>query len=171
MKKIIVLTILLIGTTLMAGNLPAADMSHEGHGKAQNSAEQMSHEGHEGMQKSAAGTFEHQMVDKNVRAEFQVMSLASMNMKDAGGATHHIMVKLFHDNMNHPILDAVGKVKVIGPDKQEQTGTLENYNGIFAANVTFNQNGKYGVICLVKVDGKKHIFKFWYPHNELLKDK
>ena len=165
MKKFIVLTTILKGTTLMAGNLPAADMSHEGHGKDQNTAEQMSPEGHENMQKPVAGTFEHQMVDKNVRAEFQVMSLASMNMKDAGGATHHIMVKLFHDDMNHQIKEAVGKVKVIGPDKQEQIGTLENYSGIFAANFTFEKKGKYGVICLVKVDGKKHVYKFWYPHN------
>ena len=93
------------------------------------------------------------------------MSLASMNMKDPNGATHHVMVNLFHDSMNHPIKDAVGKVKVIGPDKKEQINTLKNYNGTFAANFTFSKNGKYGVICLVKVDGEKQTFKFWYQHG------
>jgi hypothetical protein len=75
------------------------------------------------------------------------------------------MLNLFHDSTNHPIKDATGKVKVIGPDKKEQINTLKNYNGIFAANVTFSKNGKYGVIFLVKVDGEKHTFKFWYQHG------
>jgi len=88
-----------------------------------------------------------------------------MNMKDPNGDTHHVMVKLFHDSMNHPIKDAVGKVKIIKPDGKEQTNNLKNYNGIFSANFTFGENGKYGVICLMIIDGEKHIFKFWYPHE------
>ena len=35
----------------------------------------------------------------------------------------------------------------------------------FAANFTFNKKDKYGVICLVKINEEKHIFKFWYPHE------
>ncbi len=111
------------------------------------------------------GTYERQVVVGGVRAEFQIMSLASMNMKDPNGATHHVMLKLFHDSANHPIKDAVGKVKVIEPSGNEQINSLKNYNGIFAANFTFSENGKYGVICLVKVDGEKHIFKFWFHHG------
>lgn len=112
-----------------------------------------------------AGTFKHQAVVEGIRAEFQVMSLASMNMKDPQGATHHIMVKLFHDAMNHQIQNAVGKIKVISPSGKEQILSLKNYNGIFAANFTFDEKGKYGVICLLKVDGQKRMFKFWYPHK------
>jgi hypothetical protein len=111
------------------------------------------------------GTYEYQAVVDGVRAEFQIMSLASMNMKDPEGATHHIMVKLFHDTMNHQIQNAIGKVKVIGPGKKEQINTLKNYNGIFAANFSFKETGKYGVICLVKVNEEKHLFKFWYTHG------
>ena len=95
------------------------------------------------------GTYERQVVVGGVRAEFQIMSLASMNMKDPNGATHHVMVKLFHDSANHPIKDAVGKVKVIEP------------NG----NFSFKKTGKYGVICLVKVGEEKYLFKFWYHHG------
>ena len=122
--------------------------------------------GHEKMQpKASAGTYEHQAVTDGVRAEFQIMSLSSMNMEDPDGATHHIMVKLFNDSMNHPIKEAIGNVKIIGPDKSEQVNSLENYNGIFAANFSIKETGKYGVICLVKINEKKHLYKFWYSHG------
>jgi hypothetical protein len=55
---------------------------------------------------------------------------------------------------------------VIAPDKSEQEGTLKNYSGILAANFTFNQSGKYGVICLLKENDEKQVFKFWYEHVE-----
>jgi len=139
--------------------LTAADTSHQ--------ADDKSHAQPSGKMDHAAmaGKFEHQMVDKQVRAEFQIMSLASMNMKDPDGATHHVMVKLYDNSNNQPVKEAVGKVKVIGPDKKEQVNGLKNYNGIFAANFTFNKKDKYGVICLVKINGEKHLFKFWYPHE------
>jgi hypothetical protein len=135
----------------------AAEKSMKGHaGMDMSSHESMESHGDQ-MQ------FHHTAVDKKVRAEFQIMSLASMNMKDPQHNTHHIMVKLFHDSKNSQYKEAVGKVKIIGPDKSEQIGTLENYNGIFAANFTFQKKGKYGVMCLVKVGGEKYLYKFWYP--------
>jgi len=110
-------------------------------------------------------TFTHQAVVEGVRAEFQVMSLASMNMKDPEGNTHHVMVKFFHANSKDQIKNAVGKIKVISPSGKERAETLENYSGVFAANFTFAEKGRYGVICLFKVDGKKRLVKFWYPHG------
>jgi hypothetical protein len=160
MKNIIVVFTMFIVIGLVSLNIgTAGTTTHEGHGQTHTPAPTaMEHT-------SPTDTFKHKAVVKNIRAEFQIMSLASMNMKDPKGATHHIMVNLFHDSMNHPIKDAVGKVKVIGPDKKEQINTLKNYNGTFAANFTFSKNGKYGVICLVKVDGEKQTFKFWYQHG------
>ena len=118
------------------------------------------------MEHSQAGeTFTHQEMVNGVRAEFQVMSLASMNMKDPEGNTHHVMVKLFHGNSKNQIKNAVGKVKVISPSGKERVETLKNYSGVFAANFTFVEKGKYGVICLFKVDGEKRLVKFWYPHG------
>lgn len=118
------------------------------------------------MEHSMAGeTFTHQAIAKGVRAEFQVMSLASMNMKDPEGNTHHVMVKFFHANSKDQIKNAVGKVKVISPSGKERVETLKNYSGAFAANFTFAEKGKYGVICLFKVDGEKRLVKFWYPHG------
>ena len=140
-----------------AGVVWAAEKSMHGHGDMDMSSHESMESHGEKMQ------FEHSAVDKNVRAEFQIMSLESMNMKDPEHNTHHIMVKLFHDTENNQYKEAVGKVKIIGPDKSEQTNSLKNYNGIYAANFTFDKKGKYGVICLVKVGDKKHLFKFWYP--------
>jgi hypothetical protein len=159
MKNIIAIFTMFIVIGLVSLNIgTAGTTSHEGHGQSHAPEATMEHT-------SPTDTFKHKAVVKNIRAEFQIMSLASMNMKDPNGATHHVMLSLFHDSMNHPIKDAVGKVKVIGPDENEQISTLKNYNGIFAANFSFSKNGKYGVICLVKVDGEKQIFKFWYQHG------
>ncbi|MBW2248259.1 MAG: hypothetical protein JRF62_13940 [Deltaproteobacteria bacterium] len=159
MKKTIALLTMLLALSWGWTSLTAAEAPHKNHGSG-TKPESKSME-----KTSPDSTFEHTMIEKNIRAEFQIMSLSSMNMKDPNGATHHVMVKLFHDSMNHPIKNAVGKVKLIGPNEMEQTNLLKNYNGIFAANFTINNKGKYGVICLVKVDGEKHIFKFWYPHE------
>jgi len=159
MKKIIAIFIMFTAIGLVSSNLGTAGTTHEGHGQTHTPASTaMEHS-------SPTDTFKHEAVVKHIRAEFKIMSLSSMNMKDPNGATHHVMVSLFNDSTNHPIKDAVGKVKVVGPDEKEQTNTLKNYNGIFAANFTFSKNGKYGVICLVKVNGEKHLFKFWYPYG------
>ncbi len=110
-------------------------------------------------------TYKHQAVVDGIQADFQVMSLASMNMSDPEGHTHHIMVKLEKKGEDHPIANAIGKIKVIGPDKKEQTSTLKQYGDMMAGNFTFTEAGKYGVICLFVVDGQKHVVKFWYPYN------
>lgn len=159
MKKIIALCTTLLALSWGLSSLTAAETSHKSHEKmAMPAPTAMEHT-------SPTDTFKHEAVVKHIRAEFKIMSLSSMNMKDPNGATHHVMVNLFNDSTNHPIKDAVGKVKVVGPDEKEQTNTLKNYNGTFAANFTFSKNGKYGVICLVKVNGEKHLFKFWYPYG------
>jgi len=152
-------TLLIMAILLIWGSAAAAVMagsSHEDHDMS--GSKTMQHTG-------AEETFKHQAVVEGIRAEFEIMSLAAMSMKDPQGTTDHIMVKLFHDAMNHQIQDAVGKIKVISPSGKEQIVNLKNYNGIFAANFTFPEKGKYGVICLVKVAKQKHMFKFWYQHK------
>lgn len=109
--------------------------------------------------------FKHTGLDKGIRAEFEIMSLAQMGTKAEDGSTHHIMLKIFHDSMNHQIKEATGKIKIIGPDKKEQVASVTNYGGIFAANLKFHKKGKYGVICLLKIDGQKALYKFWYSHK------
>ena len=112
------------------------------------------------------GTFKHTATEGGIDAEFQVMSLASMNMTSDKGETHHIMVNLKETDGGAPIKNAVGKIKVIAPDKTEQESSLKNYNGILASNFTFKEPGKYGVICLLKIQENKQVFKFWYHHMQ-----
>lgn len=109
--------------------------------------------------------FKHDMMMEGVRAEFQIMSLESMNMKDPDGATHHVMVKFINAESGEQLKKAVGKIKVISPSKKETVADLKDYSGTFASNVTFDEPGKYGVICLVKIDDKKPLYKFWYTHH------
>ena len=112
-----------------------------------------------------AGDFKHHMSMEGVKAEFQIMSLASMNMKDADGATHHIMVKFMKADSGEQIKEAVGRIKLISPSKKETVVDLKDDSGTYAATVNFEEAGKYGVICLAKVDGKKPLYKFWYSHQ------
>ena len=161
MKRTLITFITLLGA-LSWGNIVFSMECHDedAHAAEVKSAEKMTMD-----HNMPTDTYSHQMVVDGVRGEFEVMSLESMNMKDPDGASHHIMVKLFHDEMDHQIKEAVGKIKVIGPDEKDQVAELKNYSGIFAANFTFGQAGKYGVICLVKIGEDKHVFKFWYPHG------
>lgn len=159
MKKMMSLFAMFLIICSVSSNPANAGTAQEEHGKTNMPAPtKMEHT-------SSTGAFKQEVVVNNIRSEFQIMSLASMNMKDPDGATHHVMVKLYDNSGKQLIKDVVGKIKVIGPDKSEQINDLKNYNGIFAANFTFNKEGKYGVICLVKIDGEKHLFKFWYPHG------
>ena len=118
-------------------------------------------QGHDQMK----GAFRHEGVAEGIKADFEVMSLASMNMPDASGATHHVMVKLFREDTGAPIADAVGRVKVISPTGQEAVVDLKDYNGTYAANFTAREPGRYGIIVLLKADGKKPLYKFWYPYQ------
>lgn len=153
MKKLLALicSVFILNMTMIA----TAEDSHTGH--SMTDMEQTS--------KSNSGVFKHEAVVDGVKAEFQVMSLASMNLSDDSGATHHVMAKFIDEADNKQIHHAVGKIKVISPNKMEQIKTVENYNGIFAANFMIMEKGKYGFICLIKVDGQKKLFKFWYPHQ------
>lgn len=148
---ILITSILIFGFAMAA----SADEAHTGHDMNEMAE----------TYKSGDQTFKHEAVVDGVRAEFQVMSLASMNMTDENGATHHVMAKFIDEDGDKQIHQTAGKIKIISPTKKEQVKSLDNYNGIFAANFMFMEKGKYGVICLIKVDGQKKLFKFWYPHH------
>ncbi|HYA02799.1 MAG TPA: hypothetical protein VEI04_06770 [Syntrophobacteria bacterium] len=146
----------------MIWGLPDFSMSqspHQGHGD-------MSSTGAGTMgPASAAGMFTHQVVDQGVRAEFQIMSMASMNMKDAAGATHHVMVKFVREGTNEQIRDAIARVRVVSPSGKEQVETLKGDGGIYAASFTLADKGTYGVVCVFKVGDQQHLVKFSYPNS------
>lgn len=113
--------------------------------------------------KHDAGTFTHTTMAGDTHAEFQVMELASMNITDPAGNTHHVMATF---SRNGEIFEkVVGKVKLVSPSGEEQIAPLENFgSGVFAANFTIDRPGKWGVICLFKNDTEQHTVKFWYAH-------
>lgn len=163
MKHITIFTML--ASLLLATNIWAAEkMDHStmDHDKdMSNDHSTMDHgSSHEG------GTFKQAVMVDGIHAEFQVMELAAMNMTDPEGHTHHVMVSFMKGG--DKIVSAVGKVKLIAPSGKEQTASLKDFgNGMFAANFTIDENGKWGVICLFKEKEGKHTAKFWYPHGEM----
>ena len=109
-------------------------------------------------------TFKETVMVDGIHAEFQVMELASMNMTDPQGHTHHVMASFMKNN--EKITQAAGKIKLISPSGKEQIATLKDFgSGMFAANFTIDEKGKWGVICLFKDEGGKHTAKLWYPHD------
>ena len=146
------------------GKMPESDMKNMP-GMSNDEHKAMGEHGEGQMTGMTGDAFKHHAVVEGIGADFKIMSLDSMNMKDPEGNTHHIMVEFKDDSTKQQLKDAIGNIKVIAPDKQTQTNQLKNYGGIYAANFTFNQHGKYGVICLIKVDGKKHLYRFWYTYR------
>lgn len=110
--------------------------------------------------------FSHSEMVDGLHAEFQVMDLASMNMKDPSGKTHHVMATFSRNN--EKLMKVVGKVKLISPSGKEQLADLKDFgSGVFAANFTIDEPGKWGVVCLFKETKGKHTVKFWYSHMEM----
>jgi hypothetical protein len=153
------LTVLALLLALSPGPFALADTDHQSQIHVSGAKSGSGEHGQTG------GAFTHQEIVEGVQAEFQVMTLASMNMNDPQGNTHHIMVKFTDVSSQKKIDNAIGRIKLISPTGKEQVESLQNYSGILAANFTFDEKGKYGVICLFKVDGKKRLVKFWYPHS------
>lgn len=159
MKKSILSLILVLAFGLSGWNVVDASDEHGTHG-SKSGQETMDHGS---MDHSSMGsTFSHEADLDKIRAEFQVMTLESMKMKDPEGNSHHVMVKFFDKATKEQLKKAVGRIKVIGPKGKEQVVDLKSYSGIFAANFSAEKKGKYGIICLFKIGGEKHLAKFWY---------
>lgn len=173
MKRTI--TMFALGSFFLIGNALAADTNSQDHSQhgaqaAENPAkmESMDHStmDHDAMDHGASmdgGTFKQAVMVDGIHAEFQVMELAAMQMTDPEGRTHHIMASFMKNN--EKIVKAVGKVKLIAPSGKEQIADLKDFgSGVFAANFTIDEPGKWGVICLFKDADGKHTAKFWYEH-------
>ena len=159
MKKIILLTTFI--SLFITGNaLAMGGDSHDSH-TTKDSMEGMQH-GSE----THGTTFKHETMAGEVHAEFQIMDLASMNMKDHEGKTHHVMATFMRDGKK--IDKIAGKVKLISPSGKEQLASLKDFgSGVYAANFTIDQPGKWGVICLFKDQQDQQTVKFWYTHMNM----
>ena len=161
-KRTLSVVLAIMFSTNIWGLTYASD-KHGGHGKMDHGSKS----GHEKMDHGKMeNTFTHEAVVDGVKAEFQVMTLASMNMKDPEGNTHHVMAKFFDQKTKDQIKDTIGKIKVIAPSGKEQVTKLKDYSGIFAGNFTVKEEGKHGIICLFKIGEKKRVAKFWYEPGQ-----
>lgn len=161
MKKII-LAVALTGMMFASTAGAMQDMDHSKEKamttKSEQSMEAMDHDNEE-----MDGTFSHMEMIDGIHAEFKVMDLASMNMKDPNGNTHHVMATFSRGE--EKLAAIVGKVKLISPTGKAQTADLKDFgSGNYAANFKVDEDGKWGVICLFKDDKGTHTVKFWYPH-------
>lgn len=153
MRKIIIL--LVYCGIFLVGNALAAEQSK---------MEAMNHSQMDHGASQEGGTYKNAVMVDGIHAEFQIMELAAMNMSDPEGRTHHVMVSFMKDGQ--PITEIAGKVKLIAPSGKDQVATLKDFgSGVFAANFTIDEQGKWGVICLFKDMAGKHTVKFWYPHG------
>lgn len=152
MKK---LAAVLAVATLCLG-VPAVYAMEHGHGSM----------GHD---MSKMGDVAHDEVVDGVKATFKVMGMAEhmkamkMEMPKGMKETHHIAVEFKDAKTGKPITSGEVKIKVLGPDKSEQTKDLMAMQGHFGADFDLSKKGKYGVMAKFKVkDEKVRSSKFWY---------
>ena len=154
MKKLAVLA-----AAAFALSLPIASyaMDHDSMGMDQGSMN-MDH----GSMNMHGGKVVHEEVVSGVKASFSVIDMGAQ-MPKGMKETHHIKVEFKDAKTGAPITAGEAKVKVIGPDKKEQTKDLMAMGNHFGSDFDLSKKGKYGVICKFKVkDGKVRSAKFWY---------
>jgi len=152
MKKLVYAAVVL---ALSAVPVLAAEKDHAGHG--------MNYGNHK------PGNAVHQEVIDGVKATFNIKTMKEA-MKDMGMAmpkgvkdTHHISASFNDMKTGKPVEQGEVKVKILAPDKTEQTKDLSAMHGHFGADFELVKKGKYGVMCRFKLpDGKVRSAKFWY---------
>lgn len=158
-KSVILFIILFFATSVYA----MKGAGHDGHDM---SAKKMDHSSMTQSTKTPTGNFVHSSIADGVHGNFQIMSLASMNMKDPDGNTHHIMVSFSQNEkkMKH----VVGSISAISPTGKKQTGVLKNFGGgMYAVNFIFEEAGEWDIICQFKDPSNDHTMNFRYPHQEM----
>jgi hypothetical protein len=148
-------TVLIAALFALAAPVSAFAASHEGH---EHGSMDMGHGGMMSMGKVA-----HEEVVDGVKATFEVLDIKA-KMKEMGmKETHHIMVVFTDPKSGKKLSEGEVKVKVMAPDKSEQTKDLMGMEGGFGSDFTLGQKGKYGVMCKFQLkDGKVRNAKFWY---------
>lgn len=156
MKKV---TVMIAAALALAAPLAsyAMDHDHMGHG-----GHEMGHGGHQ-------GNVAHEEVVDGVKATFIVQTMADamkamgMEMPKAMKETHHIHVEFKDVKSGKALSDGEVKIKILSPDKSEQTKELMGMQGHFGADFDLSKKGKYGVMCKFQLkDGKARSAKFWY---------
>jgi hypothetical protein len=115
-----------------------------------------------------AGVAHEEVVD-GVKVSFKIqgakeaMKAMKMEMPTQKGENHYVAV-IFKDAKSGKALnEGEVKLKLMAPDKSEQTKDLMAMHGEFGAFFDLSQKGKYGVMSKFQLkDGKTRSAKFWY---------
>lgn len=115
------------------------------------------------------GSNAHEEVVEGVKAVFTVQTMKDA-MKSLGlpmpkgvKETHHIQVGFTDVKSGKALTEGEVAVKVLAPDKTEQTKNLAAMQGHFGADFEMGKKGRYGVMSKFKLkDGKVRQAKFWY---------
>jgi len=115
------------------------------------------------------GNAAHEEMVDGVKATFKITTIKEamkemkMEMPKGMKETHHISVEFVDAKSGKPVTEGQVKVKVMGPDKAEQTKDLMGMNGHFGGDFDLSKKGKYGVMSKFMLkDGKTRSAKFWY---------
>ena len=158
-RAILITALLLFATTAWA-------MKGMDHNSPDMSGEKMDHSSMTHDNGTKSGNFKHADMADGIHATFQIMSLASMKMKDPDGKTHHIMVSFSQNNQK--MKTVTGDIKALSPSGKEQVGELKHFGGgMYAANFTFKEAGEWDIICHFKDQSAEHTIKFSYPHDKM----
>lgn len=119
--------------------------------------------------KHGGGAAAHEEVVDGVKAVFTVQTMQeamkAMGMKMPKGVkeTHHIQVGFTDVKSGKALSEGEVALKVLAPDKTEQTKNLSAMQGHFGADFEMPKKGRYGVMSKFKLsDGKVRQAKFWY---------
>jgi hypothetical protein len=115
------------------------------------------------------GKVTHEEVVDGVKATYMIMDIKA-KMKEMGmKETHHMMVEFTDAKSGKNLSEGTVTVKIMAPDKSEQTKELMAMPGMegmgagFGSDLEMPKKGKYGVMTKFKLaDGKVRSVKFWY---------
>ena len=115
------------------------------------------------------GKVAHEEVVDGVKATFKIMDVKA-KMKEMGmKETHHLMVEFTDAKNGKNLSEGTVMVKIMAPDKSEQTKELMAMPGMegmgagFGSDLVMPEKGKYGIMTKFKLaDGKVRTVKFWY---------
>jgi len=111
----------------------------------------------------------HEEVVDGVKETFKVTTMKEamkemkMEMPKGMKETHHVSVSFVDTKTGKALTEGEVKMKVVGPEKEEQTKDLMGMHGHFGGDFDMSKKGKYGVMSKFQLkDGKTRSAKFWY---------
>ena len=124
---------------------------------------------HGGMDMGHGAGMAHEEVVDGVKVSFKIqeakdaMKAMKMDVPLEKGESHYIATIFKDAKSGKALTEGDVKVKVMGPDKKEQTRELMAMHGEFGAFFDLSKKGKYGVMSKFQLkDGKTRSAKFWY---------